>query len=161
MRYMVNEQDTTPELSLAIYRAALRWASAQGDRFEVWLDLNAYKSDEDALPICALGQSVAVPGSKRFGLGGRAIAITGMPGAAFANELTRRAAPADNLAGDVSPVAEVSIHVGNRRIYASFDYGSTQLFDLDAAELEGLFRALKHMGLDPTCIITAPDIIGS
>jgi hypothetical protein len=156
-RYMIDERNTDGESSLSLYRAAVSWAASHGDHFEIRVERGRYQDAADASALINLG--TAVPAEERQLFGGKldAVWVKGPSSETVAQELTRTAAPADDLSGDVSPVDEISIYREGRRIYASFDYGSTQLFDLTEDELESLKTALRDSGLDPAYLIPAPE----
>jgi hypothetical protein len=85
--------------------------------------------------------------------------VEGIPNETFVRELTSRTAPPKAVSGDVSPVEDVMIFIGERAIYASYDYGRTQVLELEDDELMNLQQTLKNAGLDPTHIIVAPPYV--
>jgi hypothetical protein len=157
LRYMIDERNTTAETSLALYRTAVAWAARSGRRFEMRVERNRYPDPEEARRLTALGETTPAPDQQLFGRPSGAVFVKGVAGEDLARELTQFPAPADDLPGDVSPVEDVSIYLGERRVYAAFDYGSTQLFELTEDELEDLRQTLTDHGLDPAYVVPAPE----
>jgi len=156
LRYMIDESNTTSETSLSLYRAAVTWAARRGSRFEMRVERNRYRDLEGLRRLTALGSTATAPEEQLFGKSTDPVFVTGTAGEDLARELTCVAAPANDLSGDVSPVEAVSIYLGERRTYAAFDYGSTQLLELTDDELQDLRETLKAQGLDPGYLIRAP-----
>jgi len=170
MRYLIDERNTEPATSLALYRATLAWASTQGDRFLLGLQSDIYDDPDDLAVLRALGQVAPVPPTRAPSTGGQPVTtpvalpadlfrVEGVPGEAFVHELTRKQAPARAIAGDLSPAEIVLIFNSNRILYGLYDYGRTQALDLSSEELESLSCALERAGLDPAYVIAAPNYV--
>jgi hypothetical protein len=159
VRYTIDEQHTTGDVSLAMYRAAVEWAVARSERFEIRLETSVYAVPADLACLRELGETTPAPEQYLFGPPVGALFVKGIPGPALTRELTNKIAPAEDLPGDLSPVQDVSLYAGARRIYASFDYGSTQLFELTNPEFDDLKRFFTERGLDPRYLVPAPEPI--
>jgi hypothetical protein len=116
--------------------------------------------------LLALGRTTRFPpvrtGLLRSILGLRPegpLVVQGVPTQTFITELTERRAPPRAVAGDLSPAEDVELIVGDRILYASYDYGRTQVLELDAAELSDLRSALSASGLDPDAVVSAPEYL--
>ncbi|HEV8580957.1 MAG TPA: hypothetical protein VGX68_17970 [Thermoanaerobaculia bacterium] len=156
------------ETALALYRQTLAWASALGDRFLLRLQISAYEDSSDVTRLCALGKATAVPAavppkrfpdrilSKLFPNPTDIVEVEGAPGEAFVRELTLKPAPPGAVSGDLSPVEDITVFIGPRRLYSLSDYGRDQVLDLTAEELEMLRRTLSQAGLKQESLIPAP-----
>jgi hypothetical protein len=156
-RYTIDERNTTAETSLNLYRAAVKWAAQRGNRFEMRLERRLYSDMDKLNRLIALGETTPAPAEKVFGESSWPVFVKGIPGADLARELTNSCAPADDLSGDVSPAEDLSIYWNERRIYAAFDYGSTQLFELTDDELGSLRETFAAEGLNTAYLVPAPE----
>lgn len=168
MRYMIDEQDLEPDTSLMVYRVTIRWATSRGDSFELNLQRDIYDDMDDVKRFCKLGTVTPLPPlstpdsffsrvfAKIFRISEDIIQIKGNIGDDFIDALTDKPAPRKAVSGDVSPVEDVKVLIGKRILYASYDYGRTQVLYLNFQELKSLRQALKKAGLDPSCIVKAP-----
>ncbi len=82
--------------------------------------------------------------------------ISGASSQELIQALTEQAAPPRAVAGDLSPVEDILLFSGERTLYALYDYGRTQVLDLDNDELTNLRQTLEQSGLDPGVIVMAP-----
>jgi hypothetical protein len=171
MRYMIGCQNAETETALALYRTTLTWAASYSDSFELDLQVNAYDDPDEVRHLCALGQATAISDFKPqrsaldqlftrlFRKPANSIQVKGTPDATFIRELTSKAAPANAVAGDVSPVEDLKLFSKGRLLYGSYDYGRAQVLDLTNEEYEELRQALEQAGLDPECLVLAPPYI--
>jgi hypothetical protein len=127
-----------PEVTLALYRAAVRWAAPRGTAFELTIAADDYDDRLDVPRLQALGQSSRA---------GATIQVRGVPDERFVRAMTEAAAPARARAGDECPVEVVMIRAGDRALYTSYDYGTVQILDIDDVERRDLQRALQEAGL--------------
>jgi hypothetical protein len=149
---LIDEAHLDPEVSLKIYQALLAWAAGQGSRFEITLQTSIYDSPDDLRSLRALGAEKLLPARMPDEL-----QIEGKPGALFVQALTSKQAPPRAIAGDNSPVEDVVIFVGDRRLYGSYDYGRTQLLNLTDEEAVAVKEMLHGLGLAPDVLVPAPD----
>jgi hypothetical protein len=173
MRYFIDEGEIDEATALALYRAILRWAAARADRFVLGLQRNIYDDPDELARLLSLGVSGSAPGSgvppdlvdrirqKLFKGSSKAVQIEGTPNEELIRALTERAAPPLAVAGDLSPVEDILLLKGKRAFYALYDYGRTQMLDLDNHELESLRQTIQQAGFDPAIVAVAPPrIIG-
>jgi hypothetical protein len=172
MLYLIDQRDAEPEMSLALYRAALGWAVLRGTRFVIHIQRAVYEDPKEVARFSALGDVTKVSSdlppdlfgrfaAKLFRSGSDIIQVEGIPSAALANELTRTAAPAKAVSGDLSPVEDVLIFEGDRALFASYDYGRDLILDLTDEELKTLRQTLLEAGLEVERVIPAPPAITS
>jgi hypothetical protein len=168
MRYLINEPDADEAALLALYRAVIAWAATHADRFVISLQRDIYDDPDTAARFSRLGEIVTAPDADspkglteqiRARLRRRSpddVQIIGTPGAEVIRALTEQAAPRRAIAGDLSPVEEILLFNGDRAVYALYDYGRTQVLDLDEHELTSLRETIGQAGFDPTIIVAAP-----
>lgn len=167
MLYLFDQRDAEPEMCLALYRAALEWAAQRSDRFVLHIQPGVYEAANEVSRLLALGQVTQVGSdvpsdlvsrfvAKLFPGDSKIIQVEGTPGAPFTHELTRVAAPAKAISGDLSPVEDVLILAGERALFASYGYGRDLLLDLDQEEVVNLREALRDAGLEVERLIPAP-----
>lgn len=170
MRYLIDQRDAEQEMALALYRAALAWAARRGDRFVMDIQRGVYDDPDAVGRLRALGRVTEVSSdlprdlisrlvTKLFRGGSDIIRVEGAPGAAFTDELTRTAAPAKAVSGDLSPVEDVQVFASERAIFASYGYGRDLILDLGEEEVESLRQALREAGLDAERVTPAPATI--
>jgi hypothetical protein len=185
MRYLIDERDTEPEISLALYKSILTWAAARSDSFMLSLQSGIYDNLDDETRLRALGKVTTFlapePTVSEIHLfqevinifsnladivqvrvndrSTEVLQVRGTPDQMFVQELTRRGSPERATSGDLCPAEDVEMFVGDRRLYGLYDYGRTQVLDLTDEELESLCQTLTHAGLDPTYVIPAPPYI--
>ena len=87
------------------------------------------------------------------------VQVTGKPDQAFVEALIRTEAPPKAIAGDVCPVEDLILHMGERALYAIYDYGRDQVLDLTEEQLESLRNELRRANLDPNRVRPAPPYI--
>jgi len=136
----IDRAQLEPEVTLALYRAVVRWAAARGTAFELTIEPGDYDDPRDVAGLQALGETAAA------GAGG-AIQVRGVPDERFVRAVIGSAAPARARAGDECPVEVIIIHAGERALYTCYDYGTVQIVDIDEAERRDLERALQAAGL--------------
>jgi hypothetical protein len=142
-----------PEVTLELYRAAVRWAAARGTAFEITIEPDAYDDPRDVARLQALGQPVAAPQPATRPLrSDGAIYVRGVPDERFVRAMTEAAAPARARAGDESPVDVVIIYARERALYTSYDHGTVQILDIDDGERRDLERAFREGGLPATAM---------
>lgn len=168
MRYLIDDREADPETALALYRSTLAWAAIRGERFVLRLQTGIYDDPADVTRLCALGQTTAAPTvGPPSGLPDRILAklfpnpediveVRGTPDEAFVRELTRKPAPPRAVSGDVSPVEDVMVLIGDRRLYSLSDYGRDQVLNLTEEELDSLRQTLRQAGLEQERVIPAP-----
>jgi hypothetical protein len=152
MRYLIDEKNTSPETSLALYQITLAWAASAGDRFVLGLHDEIYDNPDDFSRLTKLGQPPLAPPLAIPGI----VYAEGVPGPPLVEALTCRSAPARATAGDLCPAEIVLIYKGERTLYALYDYGRTQLLDLTPQELDQLRKTTSESGHDPASFIPAP-----
>ena len=155
MRYLVDETELEPEDSLSAYRAALAWAVPRSDRFVLLIEPEVYDDHDYLLRLYALGKA-ALPADSRLD---DMVQVTGRPGAALIQELTRKQSPPKATSGDLCPVQQATLFEGERRLYACYDYGRTQILDLTPEEADDLRPALEQQGLNGGILKPAPPYI--
>ena len=171
MRYLIDDRGVEPEIALALYRTTLVWAASRAGRFQFSLRPSMYKSPEEVQRFYGLG-TVVTPISPKvprtlFGwilarlLPQReeSVQVTGQSGLAFVKALTWAEAPPKAIAGDICPVEDLILYVGDRPLYAVYDYGRDQVLDLTEGELESLRNELQRANLDPNRVRPAPPYI--
>jgi hypothetical protein len=172
MLYMIDQRNAEPEMCLALYRAAMAWAAPLGGRFVIRIQRGVYEDSSELERLLALGRITQISSEVPPGLVGRLTAkifrtgsdvtqIEGTPSRRFTNELTRAAAPAKAVSGDLSPVEDVLVFQGNRALFAAYDYGRDLILDLNDEEVENLRRTLVEEGLEAERVIRAPESIAS
>jgi hypothetical protein len=97
--------------------------------------------------------------AKLFGPQEDIIRVQGKADESFIQSLTSKGAPAKAVSGDVSPVEDVIVFIADRPLYASYDYGRTQVLELTQEELESLRKGLESQGLDSGRLIPAPPYV--
>jgi hypothetical protein len=151
MRYMIDDRDAEPETSLSLFRTVITWTAIRSDSFVIALQPKVYDNPDDVTRLCLLGQVVAASGD--------VVQVKGTPNETFIWELTKSAAPPKAVSGDVCPVEDVKLFIGERLLYALYDYGRVQILDLTFEEFKNLNQTLKETGLDPSSVIPAPQYI--
>lgn len=170
MRYLIDEHGIEPVTSLALYRTTLTWAAERGERFVLYFVPEAYDDPDVPTRLRALGTARETPSSEGSpGVLGRLLGklsgrksrveVEGHPDQSFVREMTEHTAPAGAVAGDVSPVEDLMVFAGDRTLYASYDYGRTQVLDMTDEELVQLRQALERSGLDPERVVAAPPYV--
>lgn len=155
MRYLVDEKELEPEDSLATYQLALAWAVPRSDRFVLLIEPEAYDDRAYLLRLYALGNATTPEDSRLDDM----VQVTGIPGAALIQELTRKQSPPNATSGDLCPVQQATLFQGERRLYACYDYGRTQILDLTLAEADDLRPTLEQKGLNGGILRPAPPYI--
>lgn len=168
MRYLINEQDTDEATALARYHAVVRWAAAHADRFLISLQRHIYDDPSAVARFSGLGEVVTAPsgeapaslaqrGQAKLSKGAsESLNIGGAPSEELIRALTEQTAPPNAIAGDLSPVEDILLFSGARTLYSLYDYGRTQMLDLDEQELADLYQTLQQAGLDPAVVVVAP-----
>jgi hypothetical protein len=184
MRYLIDDRNAELEESLKIYRVTLAWAMERGDRFIISLVPEIYDHPDIVTKISALGEEELLPippptfeenlfieilKSKLSNLTKlpidiherptKLLKIQGKPSAELIRELTTQTAPNKAIAGDLSPVEDINIFLGDRYLYILQDYGKTQVLDLNAEELTSLKQTLIKANLDPDYLVIAPNYV--
>ena len=72
----IDRAQLEPEVTLALYRAVVRWAAARGTAFELTIEPGDYDDPRDVAGLQALGETAAA------GAGG-AIQVRGVPDERF------------------------------------------------------------------------------
>ncbi|HLO87002.1 MAG TPA: hypothetical protein VK203_18635 [Nostocaceae cyanobacterium] len=195
MRYLIDDWNAEPEESLALYRATVSWAARQSDYFVLSLQPDIYDSQFLLTKICALGEVERVPvpePTPEENLFAKTIKelfhpianvlevrfhqrptellkVYGKPSEDLITELTTRQAPERAIAGDLCPVEDVEMLIGDgetpsvadRCIYILNDYGRTQVLDMTSEEMESLQEHLLSAGLNPSRLVLAPKYISN
>jgi hypothetical protein len=156
MRYLIDDRDADEAAARALYRTLIRWAAPHADRFVIGLQRAVYDSPDDVARFTALG---TVDDEREGSRDRDAVQIRGTLTEDAIRALTEHATPARAVAGDASPVEDVALFNGDRRIYALYDYGRTQMLDLDENQLASLRETLERAGFDPAVITIAPPYI--
>lgn len=171
-RYLLDDSDLDLNISLALYKTALTWASKRSDRFVLSLQPSAYDRPDDIAQYLSLGKVIEKQDikpkddlfsrlvEKCLGKEPAVVQVEGEPDERFVRKLTGKGAPMTVVSGDLCPVEDVLIMAGERTIYALYDYGRDQILDLEDEELASLQEALGRAALDPNRVIPAPAGIG-
>ncbi|HBE17710.1 MAG TPA: hypothetical protein DEG17_19425 [Cyanobacteria bacterium UBA11149] len=88
-----------------------------------------------------------------FSIPTKVVQVQGTPDEIFAKELTCKRPPQKALSGELCPVEDLEVFVGDRCLYRSSDYGTMQIFDLTEEEHESLLQTLKEADIDPTYLV--------
>ena len=134
-------------MTLALYRAVVRWAAARGTAFELTIEPDDYDDPRDVAGLQALGQTASTGHAAGSSRSGGATQIRGVPDERFVRAMTEAAAPARAGSGDECPAEVIIIHAGERALYTCYDYGTVQILDIDEAERRDLKRAFQAAGL--------------
>lgn len=153
-RYQVDTRGLDRDGVLALYGALLGWAAARGNRFEIRVETRAYDDAAQLDRLRALGH-VTTPVATGDALSrllkqkfdADYIAIQGLPGPSFVEEMTRSGAPARVIVGDACPVDTIVISDGTRPLYVAYDYGTVQILELSDQEKAEAIEQLAHLGL--------------
>lgn len=168
MHYLINEQDAEEAIALAQYHTVLRWAAGHADRFLISLQRHIYDDPGAIVRFSRLGEVVTTPNgeasanvtqrslAKLFKGASESLKISGVPSQELILALTEQTAPPRAVAGDLSPVEDILLFSGERSLYSLYDYGRTQILDLNEHELVGLRETLRQAGLDPAVVVVAP-----
>ena len=154
MRYLIDEKGTDTKASLAMYRVALPWAAARGDRtsFVVRADVYDDRAALARLLALATGEGTPMPQAPDE------LRYPAVPDAAFVAEMLGQGPPDRGASGELSPSTDVEVYAGERRIYGCYDYGRVQMLEVTEEELADLRRAFQAAGIDPGRIIPAPPL---
>ena|SRR5690349_11191558 len=167
MRYLVDERGGDEATELALYRAVLRWAAAQAGRYVLRIQRHVYDDPTLVRRLSELGEVRLAATQNQSGIAQRfrswlskdsleSLEIGGVPNENLIAVLTGHAAPPGAIAGDLSPVEDIFLFKHERELYVLYDYGRTQILDLDPVELAELRQTLRDTGLDPAVIVAAP-----
>ncbi|MEZ4728414.1 MAG: hypothetical protein R3E79_14875 [Caldilineaceae bacterium] len=170
-RYLIDDHNLAPDLSLTLYHITLAWVISRGNRFMLTLQPDLYDDPMQLERLYSLGQIVSLnindrPNdwfsrilSKIFVEQRNMVAISGSPSTVFLQVMTQIDVPLKVGIGDLCPVEDLQIFLDERRLYFSSDYGRTQILILTEEELNSLHQVLQEAGFDITCVILAPSYL--
>jgi hypothetical protein len=151
-RYLLDDSRLEPDDALALHRSVLAWAAERSDRFVLSVDRTV--TDATVLDrLSRLRESAATAQDQR------AWRVEGVVDDDVVAILIDNAAPTGAIAGDLSPVEDLSLHSAGRRLFAAADYGRTQLLELDQDERASLVERLLRDGHEPDVLRPAPPYV--
>lgn len=168
MRYLVDDHDLDEATALALYRTIIRWVAQRADHIEISIQRQVYDDPTAVADLLELGEITGGAASQAFGRSlqstqrrgtSDSVRVSGAPNARFVSALTERAAPRRAVSGDLSPVEDIVLSRHGRVLYELYDYGRTQMLDLDDDELADLRQTLKRAALNPAAVVVAPPYV--
>lgn len=157
-RYIIEDVELDPDRARSLYQAVLAWAAGRGERFVLHVRPADYTKEDELQRILALGGRKLPlgehPGSRD------AVQVEGQVDSGVIESLASMDVPERAIAGDLSPVEDLQILQAGRTIFAVYDYGRTQVLDLDYHDVLELKRFVAELRLDPDrIVIPAPKYV--